>query len=231
MDKSINERFKINPWDVNWDIDNKLPNAGVLIHVWDNYLDNITFKQKHFVRNGNISSSLIFRSQNISNKVKLIPTFQDKGGIIFKPHVTSIVAGSLTDIGNCGAYMKKHTCDKGMIDTLYKNNVNSWYKNDNYTNKMIKSILWDGKNTHHPSTLGKLFKIQNNIFKHEKYNNVLYNEILIDSESFVNVENIIEAVFNNEELHRNLINTYNLDPSKVPFLKFDRTNWESPFSY
>ena len=227
----INSRFRRDPYS-GW---SSVPSAGVLVHCLDGYEDH-SQPWLPGTDKAEISASVIFASQRLTEANNLIPTFGcNNGGIIFRPGATRILCGAPGDCGGtCHAF-----CDSPSGGS--RSNQRDQFPGDDCR---LNGQPATGLHAWRTSNIGTFLRRVTEFQKTAKRS--FYNEILVDPKGWRSrPERSVEAIFVeitpnvfgdkaevNEEvvgLHRQFLSEFGLSAELNPLLRLDRSNWDSPF--
>ena len=234
--EQINARFHREPYTARFTVDGLLPDAAVLLHIFDEWEES-TGNERIFWRAGSsrnnviqrMSTSLIYADQRPSccNDIG-IPVF-DKGfaglqGLIFRPGITTrILCGSAGDRSSapCSKWCESIPLEGDVFDPHHPGRgadgcAGAWRPQD-FGVYLQRSCLWE-KEVQAPWA-----------------GHVDYNEILIDGSHWnAHLPDAIEAFFGSGDLarqqHQRFLERYQLTASQVPLLTLDPHNWVAPFA-
>ena len=228
----INERFHRKPYyEAGWKDDGSLADAAVLIHQFDawEYHDNngFTYYKADIRQRPQLSSSLIFADQRPPSHPHLtIPIFRGAGtkplpdGVILRPGAsTKIACGSGWDSGG-GACRR-------MCPPIAP------HKHYNPEREGRESCSWP------PEYFGPYIERTNRWQKEvqARGGRIEYNEIVVDGRYWNrHLPDTIEAFYGDigsrgDSAHKQFLEEYGMSSAQVPLLKFDPSNWETPFSW
>ena len=232
---AINTRFKRQPYRAKWNAMGTLPDAGVLVHIFDNWESRANSPGNPFVYyrsdDKQMSTSLIYADMRPDCCAELaIPVYSMRGftsiqGIIFRPGVsTKILCGAATDRSGerCTSW-----CPSISID-----------EDENAFDPKNAGGGFDGcGGAWRPEDFGVYLRRMARVEKAglAQWNHRLeYNEILIDGAHWTqHLPEVIEAFIGDGEpaksQHRQFLQEFGLHPSDVPLLRIDVNDWVEPF--
>lgn len=97
--RAINERFNRNPIEAKWGASRGVPDAGVLLHLFDGWEDHVSLFQPQKGYSRLLSSSFIFSGQNTGSGSISEVIFGPRSGLIFKPEITRVACAMGKDAG------------------------------------------------------------------------------------------------------------------------------------
>ena len=220
--RALNERFHRVPWEVEWSADGSLADAGVLIHTFDGWEDN----SEPFAPGTNgpgaleQSGSIVFAAQRVAGAS--LPLFAGgaAGGIIFRP-------GAATKV-NCG----KAKDSAGTCAVWSPVGTSPWCPS--VTGEIPDRADWNDPGdtcgyAWRPQDVGNY--LQRLTAWQQHWRRVEYNEIVIDAPHWrAHLPDAIDAIIGNRGAYQAFIDRYDIDPTRVPLVSLDASNWETPFS-
>ncbi|KAL1498856.1 hypothetical protein AB1Y20_013381 [Prymnesium parvum] len=226
---AINRRFRTPPYS-GWDQSGAPADKGVLIHVFDGWEEHDTGEfhswRADLVQRPQLSASIIFADQQPTDYPGVpIPVYANgwtADGVILRPgDGTRVVCGSASDTGSgsCKAWCPHVGAASDRYDPWTDGRDGcaggSWRPED-FGVFLRRSALWQ-----------KVVQARGHAMD--------YNEIILDGAHWNDhLPGTIEAFFGGEKARRQretFLQAFpQLSPSEVPLLRFDRNNWEEPFS-
>jgi hypothetical protein len=197
-----------------WRDDGLLPDAGLLIHVFDGWEDG----EKSYLPTSNgpgavgMSCSMIFAEQLTAGNTLTRALFNGGAtGIILRPGVTKLNCGKPDDTGG---ECKDRVCPwRSKVEIPFNEGE------DKFCN-------WP------PKTFG--VELQRLTEWQAASQRLMYNEIIVDSPHWrAHMPDIIEGIYGNRQAHEEFLRAYashGVSTQTHPFLAFDPSNWKSPFS-
>ena len=217
---SLNARFQRSPFEATWAADGSLADAGLLVHIFDDYEDIENGHDSRWSppaglgeRSRQQSSSLVFAQQRDAGIA--IPLFGGRGhylkGLIFRPQATRLMCAKPTDSAGVCVDRWHHWCDpkRATLRIPYREGPD-------------KMCAW------HPETIGvQLQRLTE--FQHKPDEHVEYNEFIVDGLHWrSHLPDVVDAILGDDLVHQKFLNRYNVSAAEFPLVRLDVSDWEAP---